>query len=191
MPTSYPSTSPETRLQRHLRDHWKGYAIQGAIAIIVGILSILAPFAATLATTLFIGWLLVIGGILGIISAIRARAAPGFWANLALAAISTLLGLSFVIFPLHGAITLTWLLALFLVLSGLMNFAIARAFRTSTGRFWLVVLSGVIDIVLAVILVFSLPLSAIWAIGLLVGISFLTSGFSLLFAALDARQKPL
>jgi uncharacterized membrane protein HdeD (DUF308 family) len=191
MPTSFPSADPTTRLQRHLHDHWKSYAIQGAIAIVVGILAILAPFAATLATTLFIGWLLVIGGILGIISAIRAHAAPGFWANLALAVISTLLGLSFVIFPLHGAITLTWLLAIFLVLSGLMNFAIARAFRTSTGRFWLVVLSGVIDIILAVILVFSLPLSAIWAIGLLVGISFLTSGFSLLFAALDARNRPL
>jgi uncharacterized membrane protein HdeD (DUF308 family) len=191
MPTSFPAAATETRLQRHLRDHWKSYAIEGVIAIVVGILAILAPFAAALATTLFIGWVLVIGGILGIISAVRAYAAPGFWANLALAVISTLLGLSFVIFPLHGAITLTWVLAIFLVLSGFMNFAIARAFRSSTGRFWLVVLSGLIDIILALILVFSLPLSAIWAIGLLVGISFLTSGFSLLFAALDAREKPL
>ena len=191
MPTSFPNATPGTRLQRHLHDHWKSYAVQGAIAIVVGILAILAPFAATLATTLFIGWLLVIGGILGIVSAVRAYSAPGFWANLALAVISALLGLSFILFPLNGAVTLTWLLAIFLVLSGLMNFAIARAFRTSTGRFWLVVLSGAIDVILALVLVVSLPISAIWAIGFLVGISLLTSGFSLLFAALDARSNPL
>jgi uncharacterized membrane protein HdeD (DUF308 family) len=53
-----------------------------------------------------------------------------------------------------------------------------------------VVVSGVIDIALALMLILGLPMTAIWAIGLFVGISFLTSGFSLLFAALDARNNP-
>jgi uncharacterized membrane protein HdeD (DUF308 family) len=178
------------RLQRHLHDHWKAYAVQGVIAIIVGILAIIAPFAATLATTLFVGWVLLIGGIVGVISALRAREAPGFWANLALSVLAAILGLLFIVNPISGAITLTWLLATFLVLSGIMNFMIARAFRSSTGRFWWVIISGIIDIVLALYLLLWLPLTAIWAIGLLVGISFLSSGFSLLFAALDARNRP-
>lgn len=190
MPTSFPSTGSEMRLQRHLHDHWKAYAVQGVIAIIVGILAIIAPFAATLATTLFVGWVLLIGGIVGAISAIRAREAPGFWANLALSVLAAVLGLLFIVNPISGAITLTWMLATFLVLSGIMNFVIASAFRASTGRFWWVIISGIIDIVLALYLLLWLPLTAIWAIGLLVGISFLSSGFSLLFAALDARDRP-
>jgi uncharacterized membrane protein HdeD (DUF308 family) len=154
------------------------------------VLAILAPFAATLATTLFFGWLFLIGGVLGIVSAVRSRQAPGFWANLVLAVLAALLGILFIINPLSGAVTLTWVLAIFFLLSGVMNFAIARAFSSSTGRFWIVVVSGIIDIALALMLLLGLPMTAIWAIGVFVGISFLSSGFSLLFAALDARNNP-
>jgi uncharacterized membrane protein HdeD (DUF308 family) len=188
--TDFPSTRAEARLRRHLHDHWKAYTIQGVIEIIIGILAILAPFAATLATTIFFGWLFLIGGVVGIVSAIRAREAPGFWANLALSVLCAVLGIMFLVNPLSGAVTLTWILATFFILSGVFNFAIARAFSASTGRFWLVVISGVIDIALALILIIGLPMTAIWAIGLFVGISFLTSGFSVLFAALDARNRP-
>ena len=188
--TDFPSTRVESRLRRHLHDHWKAYTIQGVIEIVIGILAILAPFAATLATTIFFGWLFLIGGAIGVVQAIRAREAPGFWANLALSVLCALLGILFLVNPLSGAVTLTWILAAFFILSGVFNFAIARAFSTSTGRFWLVVVSGVIDIALALLLIIGLPVTAIWAIGLFVGISFLTSGFSLLFAALGARSHP-
>lgn len=185
-----PASQLETRLRKHLHDHWKAYTAQGVIEIVIGILAILAPFAATLATTIFFGWLFLIGGIVGVISAIRAREAPGFWANLALSVLCAVLGIMFLINPLSGAVTLTWILATFFILSGVFNFAIARAFSASTGRFWVVVVSGVIDVALALMLIIGLPMTAIWAIGIFVGISFLTSGFSVLFAALDARNNP-
>jgi uncharacterized membrane protein HdeD (DUF308 family) len=188
--TDFPSARVESRLRRHLHDHWKAYTIQGVIEIIIGILAILAPFAATLATTIFFGWLFLIGGVVGVISVIRDREAPGFWANLALAVLCAVLGIMFLVNPLSGAVTLTWIMATFFILSGVFNFAIARSFTASTGRFWLVVISGIIDIALALMLIIGLPMTAIWAIGLFVGISFLTSGFSVLFAALDARNHP-
>jgi len=188
--TDFPSTLVETRLRRRLHDHWKAYTIQGVIEIIVGILAILAPFAATLATTIFFGWLFLIGGVVGSIAAFRMREAPGFWSNLALSVLCAVLGIMFLVNPLSGAVTLTWIMATFFILSGVFNFSIARAFSASTGRFWLVVVSGIIDIALAVFLIVGLPMTAIWAIGLFVGISFLTSGISVLFAALDARNNP-
>lgn len=191
MATPYPQApNLEMRIRRHLHDHWKTYALEGAVFIVVGILAVLAPFAATLATTIFFGWLLIIGGILGAVSTFRAKEAPGFWANIALDVLAVILGVLFIWNPLSGAVTLTWLMATFFVLSGIINFAIARAFQTSSGRFWLIVASGIIDIALAVLLILGLPGTAIWAIGLFVGISFLSSGFSLLFTALDARNHP-
>lgn len=183
-------TPTAARLRRHLHDHWKSYAFQGALAILVGVLAILAPFAATLATTIFFGWLLLLGGIVEAISAIRAREAPGFVSNLLLAILAAVLGALILWNPLAGTITLTWLLATFLVFSGVLNFSIARAFQSSTSRFWIMVISGVIDIALALLLIFGLPLTAVWAVGLFVGVSFLTSGFGLLVAALDARKAP-
>ena len=177
-------------VQRHLHDHWKYYTFQGALMIVVGILALLVPFAATLATTLFFGWLLILGGVIGCVAAFRSKEAPGFWSSLLLALLSVVLGGVIIYDPLAGSVTLTWLLAAFFFLSGLFNFSIARAVRLSTTRFWLVVVSGVIDIVLAVFLIIGLPGTAIWAIGVFLGISFITSGFGLLFSALDVRNNP-
>ncbi|MBO0905844.1 HdeD family acid-resistance protein [Jiella sonneratiae] len=177
-------------VQRYLHDHWKYYAFQGAVMIVVGILAVLVPFAATLATTLFFGWLLIFGGIVGCVAAFRSREAPGFWSNLLLAALCAVLGAIILYDPLAGTVTLTWLLAAFLLLSGVINFSIARAVRLSTSRFWLVVLSGVIDVLLAVVLILGLPGTAVWAVGVFLGISFVTSGFGLLISALDARRNP-
>ena len=177
-------------VQRHLHDHWKYYSFQGTLMIVVGILALLVPFAATLATTLFFGWLLILGGIVGCVAAFRSREAPGFWSSLLLAVLSVVLGGIIIYDPLAGTVTLTWLLAVFFFLSGLFNFSIARAVRLSTTRFWLVIVSGIIDIVLAIFLIIGLPGTAVWATGVFLGISFITSGFGLLFSALDARNNP-
>ena len=188
------ATSEEKRrvraVQRHLHDHWKYYSCQGTLMIVVGILALLVPFAATLATTLFFGWLLILGGIVGCVAAFRSREAPGFWSSLLLAVLSVVLGGIIIYDPLAGTVTLTWLLAVFFFLSGLFNFSIARAVRLSTTRFWLVIVSGIIDIVLAIFLIIGLPGTAVWATGVFLGISFITSGFGLLFSALDARNNP-
>lgn len=178
------------QIRRHLHDHWKSYAFQGGLLTLIGVLAILAPFAATLASTIFFGWLLLAGGILGAIASFRSRGAPGFWSNILLAVLAAILGFLILYDPFAGTVTLTWLLAAYFVLSGLMNFSIAGAVRSSTGRFWLLVVSGVIDIALALFLVLGLPSTAVWAVGLFIGISFMTSGLALLFSALDARNHP-
>ncbi|WP_102959525.1 HdeD family acid-resistance protein [Mangrovicella endophytica] len=180
----------ERRARAELHDHWKAYTFQGVLMIVMGILAILVPFAATLASTLFFGWLLLIGGVLGTIGAIRARGRQGFWSNLLLAVLVAVLGLVIIVDPLAGSVTLTWMLALYFLLSGLINITAAQALRTSTRRFWLLVLSGVLDLVLAGILILGLPGTAIWAVGLFIGISLLSSGIALLMAALDARKGP-
>lgn len=178
------------KVQRHLHDHWKSYSFQGGLMIVIGILALLAPFAATLATTLFFGWLMIFAGLVGTVAAFRAKGAPGFWSSVLLAVLAIVLGVVIVYDPIAGSVTLTWVLAFYFLMSGFFNFSIARAVRTSTGRFWLLVLSGIIDIGLAVFLILGLPGTAVWAVGLFLGVSFITSGFALLFSALDARNNP-
>ncbi|MBP0617949.1 HdeD family acid-resistance protein [Jiella mangrovi] len=200
MPTEIRPSEPATTeakqraavkaVQRYLHDHWKYYTFQGALMIVVGFLALLVPFAATLATTLFFGWLLILGGVVGVVAAVRSKEAPGFLSNLLLAILSVVLGGVIIYDPIAGTVTLTWILAAFFVLSGLFNFSIARAVKLSTTRFWLVVVSGVVDIALAVFLILGLPGTAVWAVGVFLGISFISSGFGLLFTALDARNNP-
>ncbi|SKA36756.1 HdeD family acid-resistance protein [Consotaella salsifontis] len=174
------------RLGRHLGEHRGFYVFQGVLLAIMGIIAIAAPLAATLASTVFFAWLLIIGGIAGMANAFRAKAAPGFWANILLAVLAVILGGIMLLDPLVGGITLTWLLAFFLLFSGAMNIAVAMAMRSYSARFWLILLSGGIDVVLALILLLGLPETAMWAVGLFLGLSFLSSGVGLILAALAA-----
>lgn len=183
------STPAGESLRDYLHEHWKWYAFQGGLFIIVGFLALLAPLLATLATTIFFGWLFLLGGILGIVMTVRSRRAPGFWSSLLFAVLSVVLGALILWNPVAGALTLTWMLAAFLILSGVLNFAIARAFRGGA-RYWMIIVSGVLDILIALFLLIFLPVTAPWAIGIFAGVSLVTSGVALLFAALESRKEP-
>lgn len=174
--------------QRYLHDHWKFYAFQGALMIVVGVLALLVPFAATLASTIFFGWLLLVGGVVGAVAAFRAKNAPGFWSNVLLGVLAAVLGLVILVNPVAGAVTLTWALALYFLFVGVATFSIARAVRASTGRHILLILSAILNVALAVMIVVGLPGTAVWAVGVFLGISFVSSGVGLLFSALDARK---
>jgi len=49
-------------------------------------------------------------------------------------------------------------------------------------------LSGIADLVLAAIIIAGWPGTAIWALGLLVGVNLLTSGWAVVMAALSGRS---
>ncbi len=196
MPTPLPTpTDPapptasmvEQKIRRHLGDHWKSYAFQGGLMALAGVLALLAPLVATLASAIFFGWLLLVLGVVGIVSSLRMRGSSGFWSGLLVSVLALVLGVMILFDPFAGAVTLTTLLSIYFLLSGLSMLSLANAFRPSTARFWLPALAGVLNIALAVLLVLGLPGTALWASGVFLGISLLSSGLGLLFAALDAR----
>jgi uncharacterized membrane protein HdeD (DUF308 family) len=184
-----PASPDAGGLRNYLHEHWKWYAFQGALFAIVGFLALLAPVIATIATTLVFGWLFLLGGLIGLVTAFRGSKAPGFWSNLLFAILSAVFGALILWNPIAGAVTLTWILATFLILSGVLNFSWARAFR-GRARYWMMIVSGVLDILLALFLLLFLPAIAPWAVGIFVGVSLVTSGIALLFAALEARNDP-
>ncbi len=186
--TLTPTGGLERDVRRHLHNHWKGYTFQAVLMIGAGLLSIIVPFAATLASTLFFGWLLVVLGVLALVAAFGpGRGSAGFGTSLLVGAVTLILGALIIADPFAGAVALTTLLAIYFMLMGLATFAMANTFRTSGGQFWLLALAGIVNIGLALFLVIGLPGTAVWAIGLFLGISLLSSGTSLLVAALRAR----
>ena len=78
------STSPDfdvirNRLIEAVRAHWKLLLIEGILMIVLGLLAVALPIISTLAVTILVGWLFVIGGIFRLIASIRTRTRPGFW----------------------------------------------------------------------------------------------------------------
>ncbi|WP_185984063.1 HdeD family acid-resistance protein [Aureimonas mangrovi] len=174
--------------RRELRERWKSFAFQGALMLVIGFLAIVMPFAATFATVLFFGWLLLIGGIFAVIGAFSMRRRRGFGSQLAIAVASILLGLVMLFDPFAGAVALTWLLALFFLISAYSSWALSREMKAHGLSSWPLILSAAVNVILALYIVIGLPQTAVIAVGLFIGISFAMSGATLLIAALEARR---
>ena len=172
-----------------VRRHWGLFLTEGIVLIILGTLALLAPVVASVAATVFFGWLLLLSGILGLVATFRARQAPGFWWSLLSAVIGIVAGVLLLGWPLLGTLSLTAVLIAFLFAEGAVTIMYALEHRRElSGRWAWMLASGVVDLLLAVIIVSGLPGTIAWALGLMVGINLVFGGASMIGMALAARS---
>jgi uncharacterized membrane protein HdeD (DUF308 family) len=175
--------------QKSVREHWRAFLIEGIILVILGLAAIALPPLAGLATTLVLGWLFLLGGIVGLVATFGQRNAPGFWWALLSAAIAILAGGVLLSNPFAGVATLTYVLIAFFLIDGVLIIVMAFEHRRElSGRWEWMMVGGVMDLVLAAIILMGLPGTLAWALGLLVGIDLVFGGFSLIAMALSAKQ---
>lgn len=174
-----------------VRHHWVLFLIEGLALVILGLLAILLPAVASLAATVFFGWLLLLSGTVGLIATIRARRAPGFSWSLASAIVGIVTGALLLALPLVGTFSLTAVLIAFLLVEGSVSILYAFDHRKGlSGRWGWMLASGIVDVVLGLILLAGFPGTAVWALGVLVGINMLFGGWALIWMALYARSEP-
>lgn len=177
------------RIKQSLHDHWQLYLIEGIALVILGALAIVVPPLAGIGVTIFVGWMLLIGGGIGLISTFGARQAPGFWWSLLSAVLALAAGGVLLWNPVAGLVTLTYVLIAYFVVDGIFSIIMAIEHRRElSGRWEWMVFSGVVDLVLALVILLGLPWSLAWALGLLVGIDLIFGGSSLIAMALSARK---
>jgi len=174
---------------RSIHEHWGLFLAEGIILVLLGIIAIVVPPIATLAFTIVIGWLFLVSGIIGLITTFWARGAPGFWWSLISAIIAIAAGVVLLLWPISGTVSLTLVLIAFFVVEGTVSIMYAIEHRNQlTGQWGWMLLSGIIDLILAGIIFAGLPGTAAWALGLLVGINMLFGGAALIAMALAARR---
>src|SRR5204862_7201876 len=118
-----------------------------------------------------------------------ARHAPGFWWSLLSAVLAIAAGLVLLIEPISGAVSLTLLLIVFFIIEGVLSIMYALEHKKElSGRWGWMLTSGIIDLILAGIILIGLPGTAAWALGLLVGIIMLFGGSALIAMALHAHS---
>ena len=175
---------------RSVREHWVLFLIEGIVLVVLGVLAIVVPMVATIAVTILIGWLFLISGVVGLITTLRMRNAPGYWWSLLSAVLGTVAGIVLLGWPVLGAVSLTLLLTVVFTIEGVASIMYALEHRKElTGRWEWMLASGVVDLILAFIILTGLPGTAVWALGLLVGINMLFGGTSMIAMALHARSR--
>jgi uncharacterized membrane protein HdeD (DUF308 family) len=172
-----------------VHEHWVFYLVEGVVLLVLGASAIVLPPLATLAVTIILGWLFFVSGIVGLFTTFWMRATPGFWWSLLSAVLGVVVGLLLLAMPVSGAISLTFVLIAFFIIEGIATimYALEHKRETTGGQWGWMLASGIIDLVLAAMILAGLPSTAVWAIGLLVGINMVFGGAALIAIALHAR----
>ena len=178
-----------TKRRDAVREHWKALLIEGILLVILGLAAMIVPPAASLAVTIFLGWMFLISGIAGLALTFYARQLPGFWWSLISAALAVLAGLVLLAQPAQGVLTLTIVVGAYFLAEGVATIMYALEHRKELSERWgWLLTAGIMDILVAGFIIAGLPGSASWALGLLVGINMLFGGATLIGMALAAKK---
>jgi len=182
-------TKLQSEMSAAVKAHWKAFLFEGILLAVLGLAAMIVPPLASLAVTIFLGWMFLISGIAGLIVTFWARQMPGFWWSLFSAALAVLAGLVLLARPMQGVLTLTIIVGAYFLAEGVITIMYALEHRRELSERWSwLLVSGLMDILISFLIISGLPGSAEWAIGLLVGINLVLGGASLVGMALAARK---
>src|SRR6202140_4579739 len=170
-------TKLRSEVSAAVRDHWRAFLIEGILLAVLGLAAMIVPPLASLAVTIFLGWMFLISGIAGLALTFWARQMPGFWWSLISAALAVLAGGVLLARPVQGVLTLTIVVGAYFLAEGVTTIMYALEHRKElSGRWSWLLVAGLMDILIAFFIIAGLPGSAEWALGLLVGINMLFGG---------------
>lgn len=164
------------------------YLVQGVLLVAGGILAVIYPIISSVAVIVLLGWLLIISGLVQGISLLGARQVPYFWLQLISVILGVLIGILFLRDPGQGLLTITLLVIVFFMIEGISKIVFALTIRPFPNWGW-VLASGLVGIVLSLILWASLPVTAVWLIGLLLGIELISVGAAITYLAWQVRRS--
>lgn len=177
----------EPRITEEIRDQWKWFLSGGIISMVLGLLAVMFPIIASVTISLFLGWILIFAGVAQSIHAFRVKKWSGFSFTLLGGVVGIIVGAMLILYPGSGVAALTLLVAGFLIASGVFRTVTAVQVRPNDHWGWLLA-SGILAIILALLVIFQFPLSALWFIGFLVGMDLIFTGAWLVMVAMTAKR---
>jgi uncharacterized membrane protein HdeD (DUF308 family) len=171
-----------------VRNAGRWLTVMGIVFVVLGILAIVEPAVAGLAVAILVGWLLIFGAIAHGMSAFAGGGAAGrvVW-QLIVAAFYAVAGLYFLTHPLLGLGTLTLYLAVVLLVEAVVEIMAYFVVGREGGSGWRLV-NAIVTLLLGAMIWGNWPSSSTWAIGTLVGVNLMITGFSRLMLGTAARE---
>jgi uncharacterized membrane protein HdeD (DUF308 family) len=163
----------------HSISHFRGTLyFEALLFILLGAVAIAVPQFFTIGLEILVGSLFLIAGIVQLIRIFQSTSSSGFWSSLISPFLNMVIGCLFLFFPAVGIFSLTYLLIAYFLFDGCGKMYFAFQLKSYERWGWIMV-SGILSLLLAGLILTGLPGTAIWAIGLLIGINMLFFGFSL------------
>src|SRR4030081_2284565 len=129
-------TKLQSRMNAAVREHWKAFLIEGILLVVLGLAAMIVPPLASLAVTIFLGWMFLISGVAGLALTFWARQMPGFWWSLISAALAVVAGMILLAQPVQGTLTLTIVLGVYYLSEGIATIMYALEHRREMSERW-------------------------------------------------------
>jgi uncharacterized membrane protein HdeD (DUF308 family) len=171
-----------------LRGNWLWFVLLGIALVVLGMVAVSSAVITSLAAAVAIGLLLLVAGSAEIVGAFWCRGWSGFFLELLSGVLSIVVGILFLRAPIGGLAALTLLVACYLMVGGIFKIVAAVSYRFAAWGWTL--LSGIIDLILGALIWQDWPASALWVIGLFVGINLILRGFNWIALGLALRTIP-
>lgn len=169
-----------------LREHWRWFLALGITFILLGFIAVGASTLVTVASVIFLGSLLLLGGVVQTAYTFTIRKWSGFFLSLLSGILYAVVGFFMIIHPEASALSLTLLIAAFYIIGGI--FRIISAATTRFEHWGWALFSGVIKLVLGILIWQGWPQTGFWVIGLFIGIDLIFYGWFWVLLSLTARS---
>ncbi|MEU7146953.1 HdeD family acid-resistance protein [Streptomyces sp. NPDC045456] len=177
---------PGTQAAGELKRSFGLLAVLGAILVVAGLVGLVYVGFATLTSMLLFGWLLLIGGVVGLLHAIQSRGTSFFWLAVIVAALNIAAGVVVIRQPEVAAAGLTMFAALLFLTGGVFRLAGGAVVRGP--QFGWTLVQGAFGILLGVLVLGDWPHSSRYVIGCFFSLALLFDGLGLIAMGVGGRR---
>jgi uncharacterized membrane protein HdeD (DUF308 family) len=168
-----------------LRKHW-GLAVGlGLVLLVLGAIAVSISAVVSLASMIFLGWLLIVSGIVQGIEAFTHRRSH-FFSGVLLATLYVVVGVVTIANPVAAELAFTLMMIVFFLVAGI--FRIVSAAAMPLENRWSLLASGIVALILGLLLWTGWPMVAFWIIGLYVGMEIMFNGWSVMMLGIAGRR---
>ena len=169
---------------------WGWLLALGILMLVTGSIGLVQSVAMTLVTVLFFGAIIIVNGTFALVQTIMDREEKwrGKMVHVLLGVLYIGAGALILMNPVAASAALTLFLGGIFLAMGIIRIVYGWRLRKLGWKWVMPVVIGVVDILFAIILGISWPISGLWVIGIMVSIELLMYGWMLTFTALAVRK---
>lgn len=157
------------------------FLVEGIFVAIVGVLLLVLPQVSTIALSITISAALILAGIYKLVSSvIRRDEIEKSWLSAIIAMLMIATGMYMTVRPLFSMLVLTMVIGIYFVLEAINSMIIAFQSKGMLKHWWVGIAAGLAQFALAFFIFFGMPQTALFTLGVLVGINMILSGIALI-----------
>ncbi len=178
----------QQQILNHMQTHWRLFLFEGIFFILLGFCAFIVPQFFSVFIIIFLGWIIVIGGVAQLSRVLILPKTPGFGSWLGLGILQLAVGFLLIADPIAGVLTLTMMVTLFFAVEGAIKIYLAFLIRPLP-HWEYVLLSGITALVLAFLILAFWSDIPHWLLGVFLGVNMIMLGVAMVKMGIQHKAK--